>query len=141
MKVFNIKNILFVILLIIFSIINSQGQSEYEIPFSYSPDNGLPTIDVLLGEETTPNTLILDIGQEKSWIYKSNETPSEKKELAELKYEAFSVCGENKKNHCYLSKDKVLKVDNFEYLEVPKVKGDELFHNSIALNNIIFNRS
>ena len=137
MKVFN--NILFVILVIIISIINSQGQSEYEIPFSFSPDNGLPTIDVLLGEETTPNALILDIGQEKSWIYKSNETLSEKKELAELKYEAFSVCGENKKNHCYLSKDKVLKVDNFEYLEVPKVKGDELFHNSIALNNIILN--
>ena len=137
MKVFNAKNILFVILLINLSIINSQDQ--YEIPFSYNPDSGLPTIDVLLGEETTPNPLILDIGQEKSWIYKNNEAPAEKKDLTELKYEAFSICGENKKNHCYLSKDKILKIDNFEYLDVPKVKGDELFHNSISLNNVILN--
>ena len=85
MKVFNIKNILFVIILINISIINSQGQSKYEIPFSYSPDNGLPILDVLLGEETTPNPLILDIGQEKSWIYKSNETPVEKKRINRIK--------------------------------------------------------
>ena len=139
MKIFNAKNILFVILLINISLINSQAQSEFEIPFSYSPDKGLPEIDILLGEDVTPNPLILDIGQEKSWIYKSNETPIEKKDLTELKFEAFSVYGQNKKNHCYLSKDKILKIDNFEYLEVPKVKGDELFLNSIALNNVILN--
>ena len=139
MKIFNAKNILFVILLINISLINSQAQSEFEIPFSYSPDKGLPEIDILLGEDVTPNPLILDIGQEKSWIYKSNETPIEKKDLTELKFEAFSVYGQNKKTHCYLSKDKKLKIDNFEYLEVPKVKGDELFLNSIALNNVILN--
>ena len=139
MKSFNIKNIFFLILLINILIIDSKDQSEYEIPFSYNPVNCLPTVDVLLGEETTPNPLILDIGQEKSWIYKSNETPKEKKELTELKFEAFSVYGENKKSYCYLTKDKKLKIDNFEYLDVPKIKGDELFQNSIALNNIILN--
>ena len=139
MKVFDIKNIFFLILLINTSIFNSQGQSEYEISFSYNPDNCLPTVEVLLGDETTQNPFILDVGQEKSWIYKSNETPVEKKDLTELKFEAFSVCGENKKTHCFLSKDKILKIDNFEYLDVPKIKGDELFHNSLALNNIILN--
>ena len=139
MKVFDIKNIFFLILLINTSIFNSQGQSEYEISFSYNPDNCLPTVEVLLGDETTQNPFILDVGQEKSWIYKSNETSVEKKDLIELKFEAFSVCGENKKTHCFLSKDKILKIDNFEYLDVPKIKGDELFHNSLALNNIILN--
>ena len=139
MKVYNIKNIFFLIFIINISIINSQGQIEYEIPFSYNPDNFLPTIDILLGEETNPNQVVLDIGQKKSWIYKSSEKPAEKEELTELKFEAFSVYGENKKNLCYLSKDKILKIDNFEYLDVPKVNGDELFHNSIALNNILLN--
>ena len=130
----------FILFLINISSICSQAQTKYEIPISFCPETHLPAIEVLLGEETTTNPLFLDIGQEKSWIYKKSE--ESKKELPTLKYDLFDVCGEDKKDHCYLSnkeKNKILKIDNFEYLEVPKVTGEEPFLNAIALNSIITN--
>ena len=78
MKIFDVVNFLFVILLIN-TIINSQSQTEYEIPFSYNPDNSLPTIDVFLGEETTPNLLILDIGKKNLGFIKIMKRPQKKK--------------------------------------------------------------
>ena len=141
MKGFLPKNILFIIILINISLKYSQEQTKCEIPISFCPDKSLPTVEVLLGEETTPNHFYLDISQEKSWLYKQNEQTSNKKDLATLKYDSFSVNGEEKKDHCYLSKDnnKILKIDNFEYLEVPKINGEEPFLNAISLNNIIAN--
>ena len=130
-----IKNILLISFLVY---INSQ--EKHEIPITYSQEFCLPTIDVLLGEESTPNPFVLDIGQEKSWIYHKKEENLEKKELDSVKFDTFTVCGETKKGHCYLSnkeKNKILKIENFDYLEVPKVMGDEPFLNSISLNNII----
>ena len=141
MKGLNIKYILIIILINI-SIINSQSPTKYEVPISYCVNTSLPSIEILLGEETTTNPFVLDIGQDKSWIYKKKEEPVDKKNLETLNYEMFSVDGEAKKGHCYLSnkdKNKILKVDNFEYLEVPKVAGDEPFLNGVSLNNVVSN--
>ena len=141
MKGFLQKRIAFIIILINIYLIYSQSQKKYEIPITFCPEKNLPTIEVLLGEESTSNHFYLDIGQEKSWVFKPNEKASNK-DLKTVKYDSFSVNGEEKKNHCYLSNkdnNKILKIDNFEYLDVPKVKGDEPFLNAISLNNIIVN--
>ena len=134
-------NLFFILFLVNISLIYSQ-QTKYEIPISICPEKHLPAIDVLIGEETTTNPFFLDIEQEKSWIHIKNEGAQEKKDLPTIKYDMFSISGEDKKGHCYLSnkeKSKILKIDNFEYLEVPKTTGEETFLNSIALNNIITN--
>ena len=141
MKGLNINYVLIIILINI-SIIYSQSPTKYEVPISYCVNTSLPSIEILLGEETTTNPFVLDIGQDKSWIYKKKEEPVDKKDLETLNYEMFSVDGEAKKGHCYLSnkdKNKILKVDNFEYLEVPKVDGDEPFLNGVSLNNVVSN--
>lgn len=129
MKDFKIGPICFLFILINISIINTQSQSKKEIPISYNVNTSLPEIELSLGEETTTNTFVLDIGQEKSWLYKKNE-------------ETLNVDQKTKKNHCYLlnkEKNKILKIENFEYLDVPKVNGDETFFNGLSLNNIILN--
>ena len=141
MKSFNIKYIYFFIIFIHFSLIYTQSQVKYEIPISYAVNTSLPEIEILLGEETNSNPFVLDIGQEKSWVYKKRED-IEKKNLETLKYNMFSVDGEAKKDYCYLSdkqNNKILKIDNFKYLDVPKVNGDEPFLNGVSLNNIILN--
>ena len=141
MKSFNIKYIYFFIIFIHFSLIYTQSQVKYEIPISYAVNTSLPEIEILLGEETNSNPFVLDIGQEKSWVYKKRED-IEKKNLETLKYNMFSVDGEAKKDYCYLTdkqNNKILKIDNFKYLDVPKVNGDEPFLNGVSLNNIILN--
>ena len=133
------RNITSIVLLANIFLIYSQ--TNYEIPISYCPNSYLPTIDVIIGEETEPNHLILNLNQPKSWIYKSNEQ-AEQKDLDTLKYDTFSVAGEAKKSHCYLTdkeKNKILKVDNFEYLDVPKLTGKELFVNGISVDKVIAN--
>ena len=140
MKSFNIKYIFLIIIFINFSLIYTQSQAKYEIPFSYTVNTSLPEIEILLGEETKP--FVLDIGQEKSWLYKKREETTEKKNLETLKYNMFSVNGEAKEDQVYLSnkqKDKILKIDKFKYLDVPKVNGDEPFLNGASLNNIVLN--
>lgn len=142
MKSININYIYLIILFINISLIYAQSQVKYEIPLSYTVNTSLPVIEILLGEETNPNPFVLDIGQEKSWIYKKREETTEKKNLETLQYNIFSVDGEAKKDHCYLSnkeKNKILKIGNFDYLEVPKVNGDEPFLNGASLNNIVSN--
>ena len=94
MKSFNIKYIYLIIIFINFSLIYTQSQAKYEIPFSYTVNTSLPEIEILLGEETKP--FVLDIGQEKSWLYKKREETTEKKNLETLKYNIFSVDGEAK---------------------------------------------
>ena len=141
MKSFNIKYIYFFIIFIHFSLIYTQSQVKYEIPISYAVNTSLPEIEILLGEETNSNPFVLDIGQEKSWVYKKRED-IEKKNLETLKYNMFSVDGEAKKDYCYLTdkqNNKILKIDNFKYLDVPKVNGDEPFLNGVSLNNIVLN--
>ena len=138
MKVMNSSFIFFILISNIILLLAST--TKYEIPMTYCPDTGLPTVDILLNGGTTWN-LILDIGQEKSCIY--NEKKEEKKDeknMSEIKYKNFSLKGENKKGQCLLSgkdSNENYKVDAFEYLEINNKKGDELFWNVMSLNNII----
>jgi len=112
-------------------------QSKNEIPITFS-NTGLPTVDVLIAGETKPKQLILDIGQEKSWLYNKKESKDEKN-LVEIKYDLFSLKGESKKTECKLidkDENKHL-IENFEYLDISNKKGEEPFLDVISLSSII----
>jgi len=138
-----IKNILLFHFLTEISFIYTLSQTKYEIPISYSSSQSFPTINILLNEEATSIPLLLDIGQEKSWIIepKNNEI-GDNKNLLNVKYDTFSISGENKKGQCYLSdkeNNKIFKMENFEYIDVIKITGNKPSFNAISLNNIINN--
>lgn len=108
-------------------------QSKKEIPITFCPNTGLPTVDVLLGGETSTKHLILDIGQEKSWLY-NEKVSTDENNLIEVKYDLFSLKGKSKKAECHLSD---IKIENFEYLDISNKKGEEPFLDVISLSSII----
>ena len=108
-------------------------QSKKEIPITFCNDTGLPTVVVSLEGEN--KHLILDIGQEKSWLYNKKESKDEKN-LVEVKYDLFSLKGESKKTECKLiDKDgNEHLIENFEYLDISNKKGEEPFLDVISLS-------
>lgn len=112
-------------------------QSKNEIPIAFS-DTGLPTVNVYFAGEDKTKQLILDIGQEKSWLYNKKESKDEKN-LVEVKYDLFSLKGESKKSECHLNgkDDKKHLIENFEYLDISNKKGEEPFLDVISLSSII----
>jgi len=108
-------------------------QPKKEIPITFCPNTGLPTVDVLLGGETSTKHLILDIGQKNSWLY-NEKISTDEKNLIEVKYDLFSLKGESKKTECHLSD---IKIENFEYLDISNKKGEEPFLDVISLSSII----
>ena len=140
----NIKfsNILTFLFLGIISLIYCSSNLKYEIPITYSSPMNLPIIEILFNKEDIIKQLTIDIGQEKSWLYiNSNKTLDNNNSLT-VKYDTFSITGEKEKTQCFLSdkeKNKILQVENFEFLSVNNIKGDEPFLNTISLNNIIYN--
>ena len=138
MKAMNSNLILFLLLsniLLIYSL-----TTKYEIPITYCPTTGLPTIELLLNGETTTRQSTLDIGQEKSCIFNKDKGKSIAKNMPEIKYKNFSLKGESKKGQCQLTNKNTnenYKVDDFEYLEINNKNGEESFTNVLSLNNII----
>ena len=138
MKVMNSNLILFILLSNIFLIYSST--TKYEIPITYCPNTGLPTIELLLKGETTTRQSTLDIGQEKSCIFNEDKEKKVEKNMPEIKYKNFSLKGESKTGQCQLTNKNTnenYKVDNFEYLEINNKNGEESFSNVLSLNNII----
>ena len=138
-----IKNILLFNFLAEISFIYTLSPAKYEVPITYSSNESFPTINILLNSETNSIPFLLDIGQEKSWIYepKNNEI-EENNNLLNVKYDTYSVSGENKKCQCYLSdkeNNKIFKMENFEYIDVNKITGNKPSFNAISLNNIMNN--
>ena len=137
---FKIKNIFLFNFFAEISFIYTLSQAKYEIPISYSSSQNFPTINILFNEENNSSPLLLDIGQEKSWIYYPGHIIKDDKNLLNLKYDTFSVSGENKKEQCYLSdkeNNKIFKIENFEYIKVNQIKGNKPSFNAFSLNNII----
>jgi hypothetical protein len=139
---FKIKNIFLFNFFAEISFIYTLSQVKYEIPISYSSNQNFPTINILFNEESNAFPVLLDIGQEKSWIYKPENKIEDNKNLLTLKYDTFSVSGENKKEQCYLSdkeNNKIFKLENLEYINVNQIKGNKPLFNAISLKNIMNN--
>ena len=139
---FKLKNILLFNFLAEISFIYTLSQLKYEIPISYSSNQNFPTINILFNEETSASPVLLDIGQEKSWIYEPDNIIKDNKSLINLEYDTFSVSGEIKKEQCYLSdkeNNKIFKLENFEYINANQIKGNKPLVNAISLNDIMNN--
>ena len=139
---FKIKNIFLFNFLVEISFIYAISQLKYEIPISYSSSQNFPIINILFNEENNASPLLLDIGQEKSWIYEPDNIIKDDKNLLNLKYDTFSISGESEKEQCYLSdkeNNKIFKIENFEYIKVNQIKGNKPSFNAFSLNNLMNN--
>ena len=137
-----ITNIFLFIFFAEISFIYTLEQVKYEIPILYNSKQNFPTINILFNKETSAFPLLLDIGQEKSWIYNPDIIIKDNNNLINLKYDTFSISGENKKEECYLSdkeNNKIVKIENFEYINANKFKDNKPLFNAISLNNIMNN--
>jgi len=139
---FKIKNIFLFNFLVEISFIYAISQLKYEIPISYSSSQNFPIINILFNEENNASPLLLDIGQEKSWIYEPDNIIKDDKNLLNLKYDTFSISGESEKEQCYLSdkeNNKIFKIENFVYIKVNQIKGNKPSFNAFSLNNLMNN--
>ena len=139
---FKIKNIFLLNFFTEISFIYTLSKLKYEIPISQGSNKNYPTINILFNESSNALPVLLDIGQEKSWIYEPDNIIEDNTNLFNLKYDTFNVSGENKKEQYYLSdkeNNKIFKIENFEYIKANQIKRNKPLFNAISLINIMNN--
>ena len=134
-KKYSVKNFIFVLTsFIVFQITSNQDPSIHEFPLEIYDQNNIPTIPISFKDySSTPKLMILDINIDKSWIFEyEQENKDNNKEI--IDYNFYTLLGKKNKETIYIKDD---IIENFNYLSIYQIKGENYYPGALSLNKKI----